>query len=163
MCRADIWVRRQRSCRAPWIFMSVTLLNMISYLPALLVLIGLSIQVATLFPLRRLIAMLPSGGLRGKRLAVMDLIVFLIAGYFGHRFSSPPARDFRPAIIREPTFPLLTVRPKTSVASYPGSSFVLDFLSMSRSVERAVVRRWFLLKSDLEVSTFSLTPGEGRT
>ncbi|OFZ67576.1 MAG: hypothetical protein A2V79_11785 [Betaproteobacteria bacterium RBG_16_56_24] len=57
---------------------------MISYLSALLVLIGLVIHVATLAPLRRLIAMLPDGSLRNKWLAMTGLIFFFIAGYLGY-------------------------------------------------------------------------------
>ena len=57
---------------------------MISYLSALLVLIGLVIHVATLAPLRRLIAMLPDGSLRNKWLAMTGLVFFFIAGYLGY-------------------------------------------------------------------------------
>lgn len=62
----------------------IILTNMISSLSALLVLIGLLIQVATLIPLQRLIAMLPSGGLRRKWLAMMVLIALFIAGYLAY-------------------------------------------------------------------------------
>lgn len=55
---------------------------MIAYLPASLVLIGLLIHVATLVPLRKLIAMLPAGSLRNKWLAMAGLIFIFIAGYF---------------------------------------------------------------------------------
>jgi len=57
---------------------------MISYLSALLVLIGLIIHVATLAPLRRLIAILPAGTLRNKWLAMTGLIFVFIAGYLGY-------------------------------------------------------------------------------
>lgn len=57
---------------------------MISYLSAALVLIGLLIHVATLIPLRTLIAMLSAGSLRRKWLAMTGLIVLFIAGYFGY-------------------------------------------------------------------------------
>jgi diguanylate cyclase (GGDEF)-like protein len=57
---------------------------MISYLSASLVLIGLVIHVATLIPLRRLIAMLSAGSLRRKWLAMTGLIALFIAGYFGY-------------------------------------------------------------------------------
>ena len=57
---------------------------MISYLPVSLVLLGLIIHVATLFPLRRLIAMLPAGPLRARWLAMAGLVVLFIAGYFGY-------------------------------------------------------------------------------
>lgn len=57
---------------------------MISYLSAALVLIGLVIHVATLVPLRRLIAMLPAGSLRNKWLAMTALIIIFIAGYAGY-------------------------------------------------------------------------------
>jgi diguanylate cyclase (GGDEF)-like protein len=57
---------------------------MISYLSALLVLIGLLIHVTTLAPLRRLIAMLPSGSLRNRWLAMTGLIFIFIAGYLGY-------------------------------------------------------------------------------
>lgn len=57
---------------------------MIAYLSAALVLIGLLIHVATLAPLRRLIAMLPAGSLRNKWLAMGGLIFIFIAGYLGY-------------------------------------------------------------------------------
>jgi len=57
---------------------------MISYLSAALVLIGLVIHVATLVPLRRLIAMLPAGRLRNKWLAMTGMILFFITGYLGY-------------------------------------------------------------------------------
>ncbi|MGA9045515.1 histidine kinase dimerization/phospho-acceptor domain-containing protein, partial [Sulfuricurvum sp.] len=57
---------------------------MISQLSASLVLIGLVIQVATLIPLLRLIAMLPVGALRKKWLVMSGLIFIFIAGYFGY-------------------------------------------------------------------------------
>jgi diguanylate cyclase (GGDEF)-like protein len=57
---------------------------MISYLSALLVLIGLAIHVATLIPLRKMIAMLPAGLLHKKWLAMTGLIVLFIAGYSGY-------------------------------------------------------------------------------
>lgn len=57
---------------------------MISYLSALLVLIGLVIHVATLAPLHRLIAILPAGSLRNKWLAMSGLIFLFIAGYLGY-------------------------------------------------------------------------------
>jgi predicted signal transduction protein with EAL and GGDEF domain len=57
---------------------------MISYLSAALVIIGLSIHVATLVPLRRLVAMLPAGSLRNKWFAMTGLILTFIAGYFGY-------------------------------------------------------------------------------
>lgn len=58
--------------------------TMISYLSASLVLIGLVIHVATLAPLRRLIAMIPAGSLRNKWLAMTGLICIFIAGYLGY-------------------------------------------------------------------------------
>lgn len=57
---------------------------MISYLSAFLVLVGLIIHIATLVPLRRLIAMLPSGSLRNKWIAMSGLIFVFIAGYLGY-------------------------------------------------------------------------------
>ncbi len=57
---------------------------MIAYLSASLVLIGLVIHVATLVPLRKLIAMLPAGSLRNKWLAMTGLIFIFIAGYLGY-------------------------------------------------------------------------------
>ncbi|HAF43643.1 MAG TPA: GGDEF domain-containing protein [Gallionellaceae bacterium] len=57
---------------------------LISYLSALLVLVGLSIHVATLYPLRRLISILPAGTLRNKWLAMTGLILIFIAGYLGY-------------------------------------------------------------------------------
>ncbi len=57
---------------------------MISYLSALLVLIGLVIHLAALAPLRRLIAMLPAGALRNKWFAMTGLIFLFIAGYLGY-------------------------------------------------------------------------------
>lgn len=57
---------------------------MISYLSASLVLIGLALHVATLVPLRRLMAMLPAGSLRNKWLAMTGLIFIFIAGYLGY-------------------------------------------------------------------------------
>lgn len=60
------------------------MLGMISYLSASLVLIGLIIHVATLAPLRRLIAMLPAESLRNKWLAMTGLIFLFIAGYLGY-------------------------------------------------------------------------------
>jgi diguanylate cyclase (GGDEF)-like protein len=57
---------------------------MISYLSVSLVLIGLLIHVATLAPLRRLIAMLPAGSLRNRWYAMAGLILLFIAGYFGY-------------------------------------------------------------------------------
>ena len=57
---------------------------MISYLSAALVLIGLVIHVATLVPLRKLIAMLPAGRLRNKWLAMTGMILFFITGYLGY-------------------------------------------------------------------------------
>jgi predicted signal transduction protein with EAL and GGDEF domain len=58
--------------------------TMISYLSASLVLIGLVIDVATLAPLRRLIAMLHAGSLRNKWLAMTGLVFIFIAGYLGY-------------------------------------------------------------------------------
>lgn len=58
--------------------------TMISYLSALLVLIGLIIHMATLAPLRRLIALLPAGSLRTKWFAMSGLIFIFIAGYLGY-------------------------------------------------------------------------------
>lgn len=57
---------------------------MISHLSISLVLFGLVIQVATLVPLRRLIAMIPAGSLRKKWLAMTGLIFIFIAGYLGY-------------------------------------------------------------------------------
>lgn len=57
---------------------------MISHLSALLVLIGLIIHVATLTPLRRLIAMLPHGSVRSKWLSMTALIFIFIAAYLSH-------------------------------------------------------------------------------
>jgi len=57
---------------------------MISQLSASLVLIGLVIQVATLVPLRKLIAILPVGALRKKWLIMSGLIFIFIAGYFNY-------------------------------------------------------------------------------
>ncbi|MFA5370341.1 MAG: GGDEF domain-containing protein [Sideroxydans sp.] len=57
---------------------------MISHLSALLVLIGLIIHMATLAPLRRLIALLPAGTLRTKWFAMSGLIFIFIAGYLGY-------------------------------------------------------------------------------
>jgi len=57
---------------------------MIAYLSALLVVIGLLIHVASLVPLRRLIAMLPAGSLRNKWFAMAGLIFIFIAGYLGY-------------------------------------------------------------------------------
>lgn len=54
---------------------------MISYLSALLVLVGLAIHAAALAPLRRLIATIPAGSLRNKWLAMTGLIYIFIAGY----------------------------------------------------------------------------------
>lgn len=58
--------------------------NMIPHLSASLVLIGLAIHLATLVPLRRMIAMLPAGPLRSKWLAMTALIFFFIAGYLAY-------------------------------------------------------------------------------
>ncbi|OGS95574.1 MAG: hypothetical protein A3H31_13170 [Gallionellales bacterium RIFCSPLOWO2_02_FULL_57_47] len=57
---------------------------MIGYLSALLVLIGLVIHVATLVPLRKLMAMLPAGSLCNKWLAMTGLVFVFIAGYLGY-------------------------------------------------------------------------------
>lgn len=57
---------------------------MISYLSASLVLMGLAIHLATLTPLRRMIAMLPAGPLRRKWLAMTALIFIFIAGYLAY-------------------------------------------------------------------------------
>ncbi len=57
---------------------------MIAYLSAALVLLGLLIHVATLVPLRRLIAMLPAGSLRNKWLFMTGLIFLFIASYLGY-------------------------------------------------------------------------------
>ncbi|TNC98397.1 MAG: diguanylate cyclase [Gallionellaceae bacterium] len=57
---------------------------MISYLSAALVLIGLLIHVATLVPLRKLLAMIPDGSLRTKWLAMTGLILVFIASYLGY-------------------------------------------------------------------------------
>jgi diguanylate cyclase (GGDEF)-like protein len=57
---------------------------MIPYLSALLVLIGLVIHLAALVPLRRLIALLHTGSLRNKWLAMTGLIFFFIAGDLGY-------------------------------------------------------------------------------
>jgi len=58
--------------------------TMIGYLSALLVLIGLVIHVATLVPLRKLMAMLPAGSLCNKWLAMTGLVFVFIAGYLGY-------------------------------------------------------------------------------
>lgn len=58
--------------------------TMIPHLSASLVLIGLAIHLATLVPLRRMIAMLPAGSLRNKWLAMTALIFFFIAGYLAY-------------------------------------------------------------------------------
>lgn len=58
--------------------------SMISLLCASLVFIGLVIHLATLAPLRRLIAMLPAGSLRNKWLAMTGLILLFIAGYLDY-------------------------------------------------------------------------------
>lgn len=57
---------------------------MIAYLSVSLVLIGLLIHVATLVPLRRLIAILPDGSLRNKWLFMTGLIFLFIASYLGY-------------------------------------------------------------------------------
>lgn len=57
---------------------------MIAWLSAIFVLIGLAAHIATLVPLRRLIAMLPAGSLRKKWLAMAAMIVIFIAGYLGY-------------------------------------------------------------------------------
>ena len=57
---------------------------MFIYLSASLVLISLTIQVATLVPLRKLIALVPVGSLRNKWLAMTGLIFIFIAGYLGY-------------------------------------------------------------------------------
>lgn len=57
---------------------------MLSYLSVSLLLVGLAILVATLAPLRRLIAMLPAGSLRNKWYAMAGLILLFMAGYFGY-------------------------------------------------------------------------------
>ncbi len=57
---------------------------MIAYLSTSLVLIGLIIHVATLAPLRRLIAIIPAGTLRNKWLAMTGLVFIFIAGYAGY-------------------------------------------------------------------------------
>lgn len=58
--------------------------SMISILCASLVFIGLVIHLATLAPLRRLIAMLPAGSLRNKWLAMTSLILLFIVGYLDY-------------------------------------------------------------------------------
>lgn len=57
---------------------------MIAFLCVLLVLVGVLIHAATLFPLRKLITMLPDGSLRKKWLAMTALIFVFIAGYCGY-------------------------------------------------------------------------------
>jgi diguanylate cyclase (GGDEF)-like protein len=57
---------------------------MISYLPALLVLIGLVIHMATLAPLSKMLAVIPAGSLRNKWLAMAGLIIIFIVGYLGY-------------------------------------------------------------------------------
>lgn len=57
---------------------------MISYLSTSLVLVGLVIHLAALFPLRRLIAILPVGSLRNKWFAMSGLIFIFIAGYLAY-------------------------------------------------------------------------------
>lgn len=57
---------------------------MIAYLSATLVLIGLLMHVATLAPLRRLIALLPAGSLRNKWLAMTGLIFLFFVGYLNY-------------------------------------------------------------------------------
>lgn len=58
--------------------------TLIASLSASLVLIGLMIQVATLAPLRKMIAIIPAGPLRTKWLALTGLIFIFIAGYVGY-------------------------------------------------------------------------------
>lgn len=57
---------------------------MISNLATLLILIGLIIHLATLSPLRKLIAMLPLGSLRNKWYVMAGLIFIFITGYLGY-------------------------------------------------------------------------------
>jgi diguanylate cyclase (GGDEF)-like protein len=57
---------------------------MMTYLSASLVLMGLMIHVATLSPLRTLIAKLPAGTLRNAWLVMTGLIVVFIVGYLGY-------------------------------------------------------------------------------
>ena len=57
---------------------------MISYLSAVLVLFGLAIQLASLVPLRKMIAMLPAGSVRNKWLGMTALILVFIAGYLAY-------------------------------------------------------------------------------
>lgn len=58
---------------------------MISYISAFLVLVGLFIQSATLFPLRKLMAMLPADGpLRTQWIILAGFVLFFIAGYLGY-------------------------------------------------------------------------------
>lgn len=58
---------------------------MISYISAFLVLVGLFIQVATLFPLRKLMVMLPADGpLRTQWIIMAGFVLFFIAGYLGY-------------------------------------------------------------------------------
>jgi diguanylate cyclase (GGDEF)-like protein len=57
---------------------------MIFWLSAFLVLAGLTLHVATLVPLRKLMAMLPAGALRNKWIAMAGLIFIFITGYLGY-------------------------------------------------------------------------------
>lgn len=59
---------------------------MISYLSAALVLTGLFTLIATLIPLRRLIAILPAGSIRKRWLVMSGLIFIFIVGYLGYIF-----------------------------------------------------------------------------
>ena len=54
------------------------------YLSTSLVLVGLVVHLAALVPLRRLIAMVPSGSLRNKWIFIAGLIFLFIAGYLGY-------------------------------------------------------------------------------
>ncbi len=59
-------------------------MSMIPYLSVALLIIGLLIQIATLFPLRKLITILPVGTIRNRWLLMSGLIFIFIAGYLGY-------------------------------------------------------------------------------
>ncbi len=59
-------------------------MSTISYFSVALVLTGLLMQIATLIPLRRLIAILPVGTIRNRWLVMSGLIFVFIAGYLGY-------------------------------------------------------------------------------
>jgi diguanylate cyclase (GGDEF)-like protein len=57
---------------------------MIPFISAVLVLIGLFIQIATLVPLHRLVAIVPAGTIRKSWLVMAGLIFIFIGGYLGY-------------------------------------------------------------------------------